>query len=363
MRVIVSIELMLAGKTTLYEYLTYLAESQISVACTACPNFLLYTGWYSYIEPITAYVIDSPCQGAYVYRESDCDQYMCYGDYATGLYVFSCPSTQYHTEKMWTSMLPGYSTLATLRKPGCNSDGRTVAFHGSSIVPTFYVGAGAMAPSGMTQFDPYMVSVSLSSLASPRSGTETSFILELSFRNFIARTLSATKESYDSFYGSAFSTSIVDIEIDITSGLGAIVTDLSYIAVGHSLIPFSAPFTEANEVTIYSISLREKRSNTEYVFRVNLGYHIFHHNAANSITLRFLATAASTLANYAATTLSVSARPAAYYRASNGYTEWHFYGCGNYVGNTRIYTPAQLEFTVEGFQRTGTSSSYHIPPM
>ena len=360
-RVIVSIEFMLAGKTTIYDYIYYLAENQISVACTTCASFLVYVGMYSYsyIEPITAYVIDSPCQSAKVYKEEECDGYMCYGEYAAGFLFSTCPATQYHTEKMWIPMLPGYSSSATLRKPGCNSDGRTVAHHGSSTVPTYSIGGYVMSPSGLTQFDPYVVSVSLSSLASPRSGTETSFILELSFRNFIARTLSATKESYSSYYGSVFSPSIVDIEIDITSGLGAIVTDLSYIAVGHTLIPFSAPFTEANEATIYSIALRQKRSNTEYVFRVNLGYHIFNHNAANPITLRFLATAVSTLTAYAATTLSVSARPGAYY-TYNGYQEWHFYGCGNYAGNTRIYTPAQLELTVEGFLRTGTSGSNHI---
>ena len=82
-------------------------------------------------------------------------------------------------------------------------------------------------------------------------------------RNFNSRSLADVKAAHlaaTAYY--TYSASIVDIEIDITTSLGAIVTDLSYITTGSTYLPFSSPLTESNEATISSIALREKRSNT-----------------------------------------------------------------------------------------------------
>lgn len=81
-------------------------------------------------------------------------------------------------------------------------------------------------------------------------------------RNFNSRSLADVKAAH--LANAVYYTypSIVDIEIDITTSLGAIVTALSYITTGSTYLPFSSPLTESNEATISSIALREKRSNT-----------------------------------------------------------------------------------------------------
>lgn len=255
-RVVGSVKYRVNSSTAVEAYGYHVTEILMSVECTACTSFLLYAGWAIFTPQITAFV-DSPCTGAAVYIDNSCSEYFCFS-FPAGLAVSSCPSTQYHSSQFWTSFVAGgASDTSVLNKPGCISDGRTSAYYASTVIPGYSIGTAVMTPvTPLVQYDVYQLSAAITSLGAVRTGTETSFILELSIRNIVARSLASIKAAHDSMTGYTYSTTVVDLEIDITTSSGAIISGMDYIAVGHTYIPFSAPLTESNEAGIASISLR-----------------------------------------------------------------------------------------------------------
>lgn len=266
-RVTSAIQFITSGQSTLNSYRYYMAENLISLQCTGCSSVSIYAGWTMFYDQAVAW--GDACTSASFVMEADCDSDSC-TDYPAGLKLTSCPSTQTNANLFWTSAISG-SYDVTFKKAGCNSDASFSTVHASTVATRYsIVGGTAMAASSsLAQYGAYQLSVAATSIGSPRSGTETSFILEVSIRNIIERTLAFVKAGYEAadtnpyYYRNVYSDSIVDFEIDITSSVGALVTSLTYIAVNHSYLPFASQFlTESNEAAIQSIFLLEKRSNT-----------------------------------------------------------------------------------------------------